>query len=355
MADGRVSNRTGWGVPLLAGTAVAVGVGVAAWRRRQRMRQRLDGMTCVVTGASSGLGRGAALRLAGMGANVVVAARRTLLLEQLAEEIAECGGVALAVTCDVSRADEVQQLRDAAVERFGRIDVWVNNAGLGAIGAFWDIPLEDHARLVGINLGGVIHGSHVALRQFRAQGCGTLVNVGSIESEVPLAYHASYSATKAAVLSLGRALAQELRLAGLHDVHVATVMPWATDTPFDRHAANHSGHTVQLPRPDAAAKAVEYIVEACVRPQRRHLVGWKAKGAYVGHRLLPGLGDRTAARIEHELQIERAPPAPATSGALHVPVVDGRAVEGHVRERMRLEADARSQGFNRPAPNAPGL
>jgi short-subunit dehydrogenase len=345
MADGRVSKRADWAAPLLAGAvSIGLGIGFVAWRRRQRLRRRLDGMTCVVTGASSGLGRGAALRLAGMGANVVVAARRTRLLEQLVEEIGARGGVALAVTCDVSRADEVQQLRDAAVERFGRIDVWVNNAGLGAIGAFWDIPLEDHVRLVEINLGGVIHGSHVALRQFRAQGCGTLVNVGSIESEVPLAYHASYSATKAAVLNLGRALAQELRLAGLHDVRVATVMPWATDTPFDRHTANHSGHTVQLPLPDAAAEAVERIVDACLHPQRRHLVGWKAKGAYVGHRLLPGLGDRTAAGIQHALQIERAPPAPATSGALHTPVVDGRTVEGHVRERMRLEANARAQG-----------
>lgn len=346
MAIARTSNWTAWAAPLLAGAAVAGGV--AAWRKRQRARRRLDGVTCVVTGASSGLGRGAALRLGAMGANVVVAARRTALLDELVEQIHAHGGVALAVHCDVSRAEDVQRLRDEAVARFGRIDVWVNNAGLGAIGAFWDIPLEDHRRLVDINLGGVIHGSHVALHQFRAQGRGTLVNVGSIESEVPLAYHASYAATKAAVLSLGRSLAQELRLARLRDVHVATVMPWAADTPFDRHAANHSGHSVQLPLPDAAAKAVERIVQACLHPQRRHLVGWKAKGAYAGHRLLPGLGDRTAARIEHALQIERAPPAPATSGALHAPVVDGRAVEGHVRERMRLEANAREHGWRDP-------
>ncbi|GHA79569.1 SDR family NAD(P)-dependent oxidoreductase [Cognatilysobacter bugurensis] len=339
MTTARTSNWAAWAAPLLASAAV-VG-GVALWRARQRSQRRLDGVTCVITGASSGLGRGVALRLGAMGANVVVAARRTPLLEQLVDEIHACGGIALAVTTDVSRADDVQRLRDATVERFGRIDIWVNNAGLGAIGPFWDIPLEDHARLVDINLGGVIHGSHIALHQFRAQGRGTLVNVGSIESEVPLAYHASYAATKAAVLSLGRSLVQELRLAQLRDVHVATVMPWATDTPFDRHAANHSGHSVQLPLPDGAAKAVDRIVHACLHPQRRHLVGWKAKAAYAGHRLLPGLGDRTAARIEHALQIERAPAAAPTSGALHAPVVDGRAVEGHVRERMRLEANAR--------------
>lgn len=343
MASTRTSNWAAWLAPLLAGAAVAGGL--VAHRRRKRADRRLDGVTCVVTGASSGLGRGVALRLAAMGANVVVAARRTLLLEQLVEEIQAHGGVALAVTCDVSDADDVQRLRDEAVEHFGRVDIWVNNAGLGAIGAFWDIPLEDHVRLMQINLGGVIHGSHVALHQFRAQGRGTLVNVGSIESEVPLAYHASYAATKAAVLSLGRSLVQELRLAKLRHVHVATVMPWATDTPFDRHAANHSGHSVQLPLPDTAAKAVDRIVQACLHPQRRHLVGWKAKGAYAGHRLLPGLGDRTAAQIEHRLQIERAPPAPATSGALHAPVVDGRAVEGHVRERMRLEANARGHDW----------
>jgi short-subunit dehydrogenase len=88
-------------------------------------------------------------------------------------------------------------------------------AGVGAIGKFWDIPVEDYSRLVDTNLKGVIYGSHAALRRFTAQGYGTLVNMGSIDSQVPLAYQATYSSSKAAVLALGRSINEELRHSGL--------------------------------------------------------------------------------------------------------------------------------------------
>ena len=153
-------------------------------------RRNVAGATIVITGASSGFGRGAALRLAADGANVVVAARRGAALDELVAEITAAGGRAFAVTTDVSDASQVEQLANAAVQQFGSFDVWVNNVGVGALGLFWDIPLEDHARVIDVNLKGLIYGAHVALRQFRAQGFGTLINIGSIDSEVPLAYQA---------------------------------------------------------------------------------------------------------------------------------------------------------------------
>jgi NADP-dependent 3-hydroxy acid dehydrogenase YdfG len=153
----------------------------------------LNGKTIVITGASSGFGRGSAEKLAAEGANVVLAARRTNLIEGLADQIAARGGRALAVTTDVSDAKDIALLRDQAVERFGKVDVWINNVGVGALGFFWDIPIEDHARILDVNLKGLIYGAHAALGLFRAQGHGTLVNVGSIDSEVPLAYQASYA------------------------------------------------------------------------------------------------------------------------------------------------------------------
>jgi short-subunit dehydrogenase len=177
-------------------------------------RQAVAGKTYVVTGASSGLGRGVALELGAMRANVVLAARQANVLEEVATQVKAAGGTPLVVPTDVARPQDVQRLLDAALARFGRVDVWINNAGVGAIGPFGAIPVEDHARVVDVNLKGVIYGSHAALRQFSAQGGGTLVNIGSVESEVPLAYHASYASTKAAVLSLGRALNEELRLTG---------------------------------------------------------------------------------------------------------------------------------------------
>ena len=317
---------------LLGGCATALSAGD---------RAAIAGKTYVVTGASSGLGRGVAERLGGMGANVVLAARRADALEQVAAGIRAAGGSALVVPTDVADAVQVERLGQAALARFGRVDVWINNAGVGAIGRFEDVPLADHARIVDVNLKGVIYGSHVALRQFRAQGSGTLVNLGSVESVIPLAYHASYAATKAAILGLGRALNEELRLARLERVHVATILPWATDTEFFNQAANYSGHRPRMPLMDDPGKVVDIIVHATVHPREEVPTGWKARGAYWSHRIAPDVAERLAADIAHEAQFEQSPPAPPTSGAVHRPMQGTTGVDGGVRERMRREDAAR--------------
>ncbi|MEF2977330.1 SDR family NAD(P)-dependent oxidoreductase [Subtercola sp. YIM 133946] len=151
--------------------------------------------------------------------------------------------------------------------RASHIDVWVNNVGIGALGLFWDIPLDDHARVIDVNLKGLIYGAHTALRLFRAQGAGILINVGSVDSEVPLAYQASYAASKAAVLSLGRSLNEELRLVGDDDtISVGTILPWAVDTPWWTHAANYTGHEPRMAAMDDPAIVIEAIVAACTNP-----------------------------------------------------------------------------------------
>jgi short-subunit dehydrogenase len=291
-------------------------------------RDRIAGKTFVVTGASSGFGRGVALELAGQGANVVLAARRADVLDEVAEQVRQRGGVALVVPTDVGQSRDVLHLADAAVARFGRIDVWINNAGVAALGRFEDIPLEDHARLIQTNVMGVIYGSHAAMRRFRAQGGGTLVNVASMESVVPLAYHASYSASKAAVWSLGRALNEEIRLSGQRDIHVASVLPWAADTPVLQHAANYTGRAPTLVAMDDPQMVVDAIVWITVHPQEELPVGWKARGVYVMHQWLPDTTESIAADMEHKAQMEDAAPASSTSGALHHAVPQGTSLEG---------------------------
>jgi short-subunit dehydrogenase len=243
---------------------------------------------------------------------------------------------------DVADAAQVERLAQTALARFGRIDVWINNAGIGAIGRFEEIPLADHARIVDVNLKGVIHGSHIALRQFRLQGSGTLVNLGSVEAVIPLAYHASYAATKAAIVGLGRALNEELRLAGRTSIHVATIMPWATDTPFFAQASNYSGHRPRMPAMDDPMKVIDIIVHATINPRKEVLTGWKAHGAYWSHRFAPHLTNRVAADIAHQAQFENAPPTPASSGSVHQPRPGPLGVDGGVRERMRQEDAARA-------------
>jgi short-subunit dehydrogenase len=325
-------------LPLLLLFCAAIQLsGCATARLGTDDEQSIAGKTFVVTGASSGFGRGVALKLASLRANVVLAARRTELLKEVAAEASTAGGTPLVVTTDVARPEDVQRLADSAIARFGRIDVWINNAGVGAIGRFEDIPVADHARLIDVNLKGVIYGSHVAMRQFRKQGYGTLVNIGSIESEVPLAYQASYAASKAGVLSLGRTLNEEIRLSGMDRIAVTTVMPWAADTPFFTHVANYSGGTPRMAAMDDAQKVVDGIVWASLHPREEVPVGWKAQSAYISHHLAPDLTERVSANVSHKMQIETAPPAPATSGTLHQPVQDGKTVDGGIRQRMEQE------------------
>ena len=307
--------------------------------------QTVAGKTYVVTGASSGLGRGVAERLGAMRANVVLAARRGNVLEDVAARIQAAGGTALVVPSDVSRQEDMQRLLDATLARFGRVDVWINNAAVGAIGRFDTIPVEDHARVVDVNLKGVIYGSHLALQQFKRQGGGTLVNIGSVESVVPLAYHASYAATKAAVLGLGRALNEELRLAGVGDrIRVATVMPWATDTPFFDHAANYSGRRGRMIMMDDPAMVVDVIVRASVYPREEVPAGWKARGALWAHQLAPDTTEHLSANIAHAEQFEKASPLPPTSGSVHQTMQEGTGVDGGVRARMKQEDAARKAG-----------
>jgi short-subunit dehydrogenase len=306
---------------------LAMQTGGCATTLRPGDQEKIAGSTYVVTGASSGLGRGVALELGAHGANVVLAARRTELLEEVAEKIRGAGGSPLVVTTDVSDPEAVQQLARSALQRFGRIDVWINNAGVTALGRFWDIPVADHARLTDVNLKGVIYGSHAALQHFLSQGHGTLINIGSVQSRLPLANQASYAASKAAVLSLSRSLSQELRLSGMDAIQVVTVLPWAVDTPVWDHAANYTGSTPRLPSMDDPQQVVQAIIRVSLRPRKELPVGWRARGTRLLQRFFPGLSERIAANV-FQSQIDQAPPAPATSGALHQPMRHTGTVEG---------------------------
>lgn len=301
------------------------------------------GRTIVIAGASSGFGRGAAERLGELGANVVVAARRGGVLDEVAHRIEESGGAALAVPTDVSDADAVHRLAQAALQRFGRIDVWVNNVGIGALGFFWDVPLADHARVIDVNVKGLLYGAHVALRLFVEQGEGTLINVGSVESEIPLALQTSYAASKAAVLSVSRSLNEELRIVGLDDrIKVGTIMPWAVDTPWWSHAANYTGRTPRMAALDDPQIVVDAIVAACVHPKEEQPVGGKARGAKLSHQLFPDLAEHVSARIA-ESESKKGVPVAHTTGAIYEPMVAGTTVSGGVRERVEREDDARRE------------
>ena len=136
--------------------------GCATHKPGKAVQRKLAGKNVVIVGASSGFGRGVAEQLGKYQANGVLAARRTDLLKEVADQISASGGTAIVVPTDISKPEDVLRLADSAVARYGKIDVWINMSGVGAIGRFWEIPLADQARIVDVNLKGIIYASHAA-------------------------------------------------------------------------------------------------------------------------------------------------------------------------------------------------
>lgn len=305
------------------------------WKLGSAGQKKISGKTYVIVGASSGLGRGVAQELGKYKANVVLAARRTDLLEEIADTIRLSGGTAIVVTMDISKPEDLQRVAQAAVKEYSKIDVWINMAGVAAIGRFWDVPVEDHARVIDVNLKGFIYGSRVAVQQFMTQRKGVLINMGSVESEIPLAYQVSYSASKAGVRSLGLALNQELRLNDYKDIKVVTIEPWAVDTPLWRHVANYSGVEPKMPLMDEPAKVVNAVLRKSLRPSKIVPVGWKAKGSSFFANVFPRFSEWLAGNISHRYQIETGPEALDTKGSLYQPLPEGRGVDDRADDRMK--------------------
>jgi short-subunit dehydrogenase len=161
--------------------------------------------------------------------------------------------------------------------------------------------------------------------------------MGSIDSEVPLAYQSTYAASKAAVLSLGRSVQQELRHAGYNrSIRIVTVMPWAVDTPWWPHAANYSGHAPRMAMMDDPSKIIEALLYVSLHPRPEVPVGWKAQASYSTHGIFPDAVEAISANIQRA-ELAKGAPAAATSGTLHHPVEQGQGVEGGVRARMKAE------------------
>ena len=175
------------------------------------MGNNIEGRIVVITGASSGLGEATARMLSAHGATVVLGARRVDRIEALAAELTAAGGRALALQTDVTRAADVQRLVDAAVEKFGRIDVIVNNAGLMPSSPLERLKIDDWDRMIDVNIKGVLYGIAAALPHMQRQKGGHVVNVSSVAGHKVRAGTAVYSATKHAVRALSEGLRQEVK------------------------------------------------------------------------------------------------------------------------------------------------
>ena len=296
--------------------------------------QNLNGLVVVITGASSGFGKGAALAFAEEGAFLALAARRGEVIADLASALQTKGNVAVSVRTDVSHQREVEELARLAVARFGRIDVWVNNAGVGAIGPFERVPLPDHVKVIETNLLGTLYGTYCAYRQFRSQGSGILINIASELGRHTVPYYSSYAAAKHGVVGLDDALQQEIAQLDLKDIHVCTVLPTAHDTPFFDHAANYTGHETQAPEPlHDPTGVVETILRLAKDPKDNEIVGSDGVIKVLLKSLLPRVAKKMGAKQMHETQMKKAPLAADTRGSVQTPLAAGTEVSGGRRAR----------------------
>ncbi len=290
----------------------------------------------VLTGASSGIGRATALELARRGASVVVAARRTPLLEEVVLESQRMGGQALAVPTDVTSEAAVQNLAQQAVERFGRIDVWINNAGVLAAGRFQDIPSEVFNRVIETNFLGYVYGARTVLPQFLLQGYGILINNASLDSQMGAPYFSPYVAAKFAVRGFSESLREELEALDKMDIRVCTVMPATIDTPLFQHAANYTGRAVKaLPPVYDVQMAVKTFVSLIEHPQREVFVGSAGRLLTAMHSAMPGMAEQTFAHQVDKGHLSQEQDATPTHGNVFEPVAYGATATGGWKDQKQ--------------------
>ncbi len=194
---------------------------------------RLESKVAVVTGAGTGIGQGIALALSKQGASIVVDyVGKPSVAQDTIEKIQAGGGKVLGIDADISQQADVQNLVDQTVSHFGRLDIFVNNAGIEKKFAFVDYPLEEWNKIIAVNLTGTFLCSQAAARQMiKAGQGGRIINISSIHEDLPLLTNAPYCATKGGIRMLMRTIAVEL---APHNITVNNIGPGAVYTPIDK-------------------------------------------------------------------------------------------------------------------------
>jgi NADP-dependent 3-hydroxy acid dehydrogenase YdfG len=194
--------------------------------------ENINAKVVVITGASSGMGEAAAKYLAELGASVVLGARRADRIENLSKEINDNGGKALAVTVDVTQREQVKEMIDLTVERFGRVDVIVNNAGIMPLSPIERLNVEEWNTMIDVNIKGVLNGIAAVLPYMKEQKSGHIINTSSVAGHKIFGGSAVYSATKFAVRALTEGLRMEVKP---YNIRTTIVCPGAVKTELLEH------------------------------------------------------------------------------------------------------------------------
>jgi short-subunit dehydrogenase len=282
--------------------------------------KKLNEQVIVLTGATSGIGLVTARKAADAGARLVLAARDGDALDTLAQELRQRGVQVATVAADVGNPADVERIGRTAIERFGRVDTWINNAGISVFGTNEQVSLEDMQRVMQTNFWGVVHGSLEAVRLMKPRDGGAIINLGSEASDRSVALQGTYAASKHAVKAFTESLRMELEKEKA-PISLTLIKPAGIDTPFTFHAKNYMDYEPDLPPPIYAPELVAgAILHAAQTPERDLFVGGRAKMMSVTAGLVPRPLDRLMrAMIFRQQQQTDVPSSPARHDALHAP------------------------------------
>jgi len=261
------------------------------------------GKTAVITGASSGIGRLLALRMARAGARVALVARRDAELRELATEIERHGGAALVLPCDVADRAQVFAAADRAVKELGAVDILVNNAGYGRHQRFLDWDLDDMERMLRVNFVGTLYWTKALLPHMVSRRTGWIVFMASVAGKLGVPDESAYVASKFAMVGLAEALSIEVEDAGLH---VLTVCPGAINTPFFDAEALARMPPVAKRMMIEPERVVDATIDALARGKHEVTVPAMIATGYVVRLLAPGFMRRNTKRTTIDAVAKRA-------------------------------------------------
>ena len=284
--------------------------------------KEINEQVMVITGASSGIGLCTALMAAERGAKLVLAARSKATLLDVVEEIHSLGGEVISVVADVGDRAQVENIAQEAIAKFGRIDTWVNDAGVSIYGRLDEVSEEDSRKLFDTNFWGVVNGSLTALPYLRASQ-GALINIGSEVSDAVIPLQGMYSASKHAVKGFTDALRVEIEEVDKDEMTITLIQPTAVNTPYPEHAMNYMDKEPKLPDPMIDPQQVaDAILNAAVEGGRDVRVGSMAVMNTMLSKMMPSIADKLSAKQITRQQKDSMPYNP--SGALYEPSETGR-------------------------------
>ncbi|MFD2940177.1 SDR family NAD(P)-dependent oxidoreductase [Flavobacterium notoginsengisoli] len=256
----------------------------------------LKGKNVVITGASSGVGRATAEAFAQEGCNVVIVARGQKGIDDTVKFCRELGVMAIGISADVSSPVDVEKVAAEAMGIGGKIDIWVNNAGVMASGKFEEIPLEIHQQVIKTNLFGYMHGAYNAIKIFKKQNEGILINNISIGGFMPAPYSAVYSASKYGIRGMMECLQGEI--SNRKHIHISNLYPQLQNSTGNLHSAKYSGFDMTIPfiasdPRDTAAK----IVELAKNPKKELFPDFKSAAITGTYKLFPKMVINTASAV----------------------------------------------------------